>query len=49
MAETSHENPETEVMIDENHRSKGQTIDLSKRRHLSGLYNSNSGLKKELV
>ena len=29
--------------------SKGQTKDLSKGRHLSGLYNKKSGLKKELV
>ena len=29
--------------------SKGQTIDLSKRRRLSGLYSKKSSLKKELI
>jgi len=49
MAKTGHGNPETEVIMDKSQRSKGQTKDLSKRRHLSGLHNSNSGLKKELI
>jgi len=47
--ETSYKNPKTKVIIDKNHRNKGQTIDLSKRRYLSRLHNSNSSLKKELI
>jgi len=49
MAETSHKNPRTKVIINENHRSKGQTKDLSRRKHLSGLHNNNSGSKKKLA
>ena len=47
--ETSYRNPETEVIISRNHRSKGQTKDFNKRRHLSKLHNSNNGSRKELV
>jgi hypothetical protein len=32
-----------------NQESRGQTKDLSRKRHLSGLYNRISGLKKELI
>jgi len=49
MAETSHRNPEIEVIMDKNCRSVGQTKNFSKKRHLNGLHNSNNGLKKELV
>jgi len=45
----SHGNPKTKVIMDENHRSTGQTMDFSKRKCLSGLHNSNNGLKKEFV
>jgi len=48
-AEISYKNPRTEVIIDRNCRNKSQTIDLSKRRHLSGLHNNNSDSKKELI
>jgi len=48
-AEISYKNPRIEVMMDKNCRSKGQTMDFSKRRCLSGLHNSNSSSKKELI
>jgi len=48
-AEIGYGNPEIEVIIDKSQESKGQTKDFSKKRHLSELHNSNSGLKKELV
>jgi len=47
--ETSYGNPKTEVMIDKNCRNRSQTIDFSKKRHLSRLHNSNSNSKNELV
>jgi len=47
--ETSYKNPETEVIINKNHRRKDQTKDLSKKRHLSRLHNSNNDLKREFV
>ena len=48
-AKIGYKNPETEIMIDKSQKSKGQTIDLSKRKYLSGLHNNNSGLRKELI
>jgi len=49
MAKTSYKNPRAEVIMDENHRSKSQTIDFSRRRYLSKLHSNNSGSKKELI
>jgi len=49
IVEISYENPETEVIINENHRSKDQTKDFSRKKCLNGLHNSNSVSKKELV
>jgi len=49
MAEIDHRNLKTKVIMDKSQRSKGQTKDFSKKRCLSKLHNSNSGLKKELV
>jgi len=48
-AETSYRNLKAEVIINRNCRSKGQTMDFSKRRCLSKLHNNSSGSKKELV
>ena len=45
----SHKNPEIEVIMNKSQRSKGQTKNFNRRRHLSRLHNNNSGLKKELV
>ena len=47
--EISHKNPKVKIIINENHRSTGQTKNLSRKRHLSGFHNNSSGLKKELV
>jgi len=47
--ETSYGNPKTKVIMDSNCKNKGQTMNFSKKRCLSGLHNSNSGLKRELV
>jgi len=47
--EINYKNPKTKVIINKNCRSKGQTMDFNKRKHLSRLHNSNSDLKKELV
>ena len=49
MAEIGYKNPETEVTINKSWGSKGQIKDLSKKRHLNGLHNSNNDLKKKLV
>jgi len=49
MATTGHGNLKVKVPVDRSQRSKSQTMDSSKERHLSGLHNNNSGLKMELV
>jgi len=36
-------------MMDKSQRSKGQTKDFSRKRHLSNLHNNNNGSKKELI
>ena len=48
-ATESYKNPETEITINKSQKNKGQTKDLSRKRHLSGLHNNNSDLKKELI
>ena len=42
-------NLEIKIPIDRSQRSKGQTMDSNKERHLSGLHSNNSGSKMELV
>jgi len=49
IVEIGYRNSGTEVIMDKNQRSKGQTKDFSRKKCLSELHNSNSGLKKELV
>jgi len=45
----SLKNLKVKIPINRSLRSKDQTIDSSRERHLSGLHNSNSDLKMELV
>ena len=42
-------NLEVKVPIDRSQRSKGQTKDSNKERHLSRLHNNNNGSEIELV
>jgi len=49
MATTGLRNLEVKVPIDKSQRSRGQTKDFSRKRHLSRLHNNNSGLKMELI
>jgi len=49
MATTGYGNLKVKISLDRSQRSKDQTIDSNKERHLSGLHNNNSGLEMELV
>ena len=45
----SYRNLKTEVLIDKDPRSRGQTKDFRRERRLNRLYSNNSSLKIELV
>jgi len=49
MAIIGFRNLEVKILIDRSQRSRGQTKDFSRERHLSGLYNNSSGSKMELI
>jgi len=49
MAIIGHGNLEVKVPIDRSQRSRGQTMDSSRERCLSGLHNNSSGSEMELV
>jgi len=49
MATTGFGNLEVKVPVDRSQRSKGQTMDFSRERHLSGLHNNSSSSEMELV
>jgi len=49
MATTGLGNLKVKVPINKSQRSRGQTKDFSRERHLNKLHNNNSGLEMELV
>jgi len=49
MATIGLKNLEVKIPMDRSQKSKGQTKNSSKERHLSGLYNNNSGSEMELI
>jgi len=48
-ATIGHRNLEVKVPIDRSQRSRDQTMDSSRERHLSRLHNNSSGSEMELV